>query len=164
MKSKVTQSLAAAAIMFGATGLVSMAQELESPVEVTEAEVDAVLDELLDLELDVCEGDEACIDEVLARYESDPDVSEEAVAAEAVAVEATSVEADLGQSTATETVDAVAEGQAAAAEPAAQGEAAASMAAEAGAADDGAVLNSAGEADEDTGGTGGTTRPNSRPD
>lgn len=149
MKKTATQTLLAAAIIFGTAGLIApaMAQEVEAPIELTDEELDAVMAELLEAELAACEGDEACIDSVLDEYEAELDIGEEAAAPEADAAMAMEAAGDAS---------AAASGAAAPAVPAA--------AAEAPASDDEGVLNSAGEADGDSDGTGGTTRPGSRPD
>jgi hypothetical protein len=140
MKKTATQTLLATAMIFGTAGLVApaIAQEAEAPVELTDEELDAVMAELLEAELAACEEDAACIEMVLADYEAELDMSEDEAAPEADAA-----------------MTAEAAGAAAAA-AAAGGEAAAT--------DDEGVLESAEEADGDSDGTGGTTRPASRPD
>ncbi|MEM7459618.1 MAG: hypothetical protein AAF331_09145 [Pseudomonadota bacterium] len=159
MKKTATHTLLAAAFAFGTVGLIApaIAQEAEAPVEMTDEELDAVMEELLDAELDACADDEACIDAVLDEYEADLDISEGDVAPEAdmeasSAAEGAASAAAAPAQAATDAAEAVAPAQAASAPEAPE------------AADEEGVLNSAGEADEDSDGTGGTTRPGSRPD
>lgn len=157
MKKTATQTLLAAAFAIGTAGLMApvVAQEADAPIEMTDEELDAALAELLEAELDACDGDEACIDSVLDEYEADLGIEEGGAALED------------GMS-----VSSAAEGMAAGAAAPAQSatgaaEATASTAAEAtdaAAPDDDGVLNSASEADEDSDGTGGSTRPRPRPD
>lgn len=159
MKKTVTQSLLAAAFAFGTAGLITpaVAQEAEAPVEMTDEELDAVMEELLEAELDACADDEACIDAVLDEYEADLDISEDDIAPEAdmaasSAAEGAASAAAVPAQAATDAAEAVAPAQVATAPEAPE------------ASDEEGVLNSAGEADEDSDGTGGTTRPGSRPD
>ena len=148
MKKTATQTLLAAAFAIGTAGLMApaVAQEADAPVEMTDEELDAALAELLEAELDACDGDEACIDSVLDEYEADLGI-EEGVAPED------------GMS-----VSSAAEGMAAGAAAPAQSATGAAEATDAAASDDEGVLNSASEADEDSDGTGGSTRPRPHPD
>lgn len=151
MKKTATQTLLATAIMFGTAGLVApaMAQEVDASIELTDEELDAVMAELLEAELAACEGDETCIESVLDEYEAELDIGQESAAPEADAAMAM-------QSVGDTPANAPGAEAAAPAEPATE--------AEAPAADEEGVLNSAEEADGDSDGTGGTTRPGSRPD
>lgn len=146
MKKTATQTLLAAAFAIGTAGLLTpvIAQEAEAPVEMTDEELDAAMAELLEAELDACDGDEVCIDTVLNDYEIDLDV----------ALDVSPPEDGM-------TASSAAEGEASGAAASASAGAAAT---ETVAPDDEGVLNSASEADEDSDGTGGTTRPGTRPD
>lgn len=118
------------------------AQETEP--EVSADELDAIMAEMLEADIVACEGDEVCIDQVLADYnqnlddETDPIGRDESQPTETVS---TPAEGDVseGAGTSTEVTNAANAG-------------------------DGAVLNSASDADGDSDGTGGTTRPGTRPE